>query len=636
MKLFPTLTFITTAALSLVSGLIFAQNNLYSSFTIPASLRENATHVVRLRETEIEIDDDYSMVMKEKVIITLLSNDAGSYSYLFSYDDKFRTTKKMEGRVYDAAGQLIRESSKSDIVAVSTDSDGELTQRKNKYLHLPNATFPFTVEFYLETKQEQFFLLPSFEIQHFGEAVETAQFHLTTPANYGLRWKATNTRVSLQSTVEKAEKHWTATVKNLPAPQKEPFAPFFSRLYAEISLAPDRVKMEDNIGDFRNWNSTGAFYYDLNNNRDALSPAMQTTVQQLIATARTNREKIAALYTYLQQNYRYVSIQLGIGGIQTLPASFVEQKKYGDCKALTNYMKAMLKVVGIPAYQALIYGDDEEFPALSEDFSRPLFNHVVLYIPGEDMWLECTSQQAPLGYLGGFTAGHPSLLLTPEGGKLVQAPLPPANANQRHMRLLVDIDAEGNGKVGTQVHYSGLLHDMYRYCSVEKDAAKRDATFSKSLGVSVKDYQKLAFNADPNAPLASIVADYETRNYAKVSGKRLFIPVNKIKPFDLALPVDSLRQHPLQFTEANIIRDTVVFKVPAGYKVENAPAPTHISAEFVEYDLSIGPLVNQEIVAVRTVQHKPLLAQPEQYQDIRKVLLNIKKADGAQIVLVKE
>ena len=91
---------------------------------------------------------------------------------------------------------------------------------------------------------------------------------------------------------------------------------------------------------------------------------------------------------------------MGIGGWKPMPASEVSKKGYGDCKALTNYMRTLLTAAGIPSYYAIIYNDDSVIN-FDKDFPKLDGNHVILMVPTEknDIWLENTSQRVAFNHL---------------------------------------------------------------------------------------------------------------------------------------------------------------------------------------------------------------------------------------------
>lgn len=175
------------------------------------------------------------------------------------------------------------------------------------------------------------------------------------------------------------------------------------------------MKIDQYTGDLSTWAEAGRFFYILNRDRDNLPADVQTLVRSWTVQARNNREKIDILYRYLQANQRYVSIQLGIGGWQTFDAAFVNDKKYGDCKALSNYMKALLKAVNTTAYQALVFANAAGAPVIDAELAVPRFNRV--------------------------------RLLSPDGGKLVRTPaLTPAANTERSLTDIL-LDELGNATV---------------------------------------------------------------------------------------------------------------------------------------------------------------------------------------------
>ncbi len=170
------------------------------------------------------------------------------------------------------------------------------------------------------------------------------------------------------------------SVNNLPVIEYESGAVSFESRYPCIILAATRFKMDDYEGDMTSWKNLGIWYNSLHKGLDQLPEDRKAFLKDLVKDAKDDREKVRIIYNYLQKNFRYVSIQLGIGGWKSLPANFTDQKKYGDCKGLSNYMYAALKAVGIKSYPALINAQYNKEP-LDPSFPMSGFNHVILCVP---------------------------------------------------------------------------------------------------------------------------------------------------------------------------------------------------------------------------------------------------------------
>ena len=135
------------------------------------------------------------------------------------------------------------------------------------------------------------------------------------------------------------------------------------RVFPRIYFASKGFAFYGVQGDLSSWQNFGNFIKTLNADVCSLSPQREAEIKSMTDTIKTDKDKAKFLYNYLQQNMRYVSIQLGIGGLKPFPASFVDQKKYGDCKALSNYMSALLKAVNIKSYYAVINAEPNQEPA---------------------------------------------------------------------------------------------------------------------------------------------------------------------------------------------------------------------------------------------------------------------------------
>ncbi len=609
--------------------------SVYSVATIPPECLPNANSVVRVHETNYLISNADEAEVEEWLVVTILNKEGASNSFWAERDDEFVKIKSIKGSLYDADGQLIRESEKQDVKEFGSATEYQFLNSQTKVLELDYGQFPFTVEFRVRKTIKGFFSIDDFIVQKLGQSVVMSSLRFTAPASYAYQWKGVRTAVQPAIKESGSEKTCTWKFSRLPAAAKEPYNPFFRDEYAKIIIAPMLVSINGYKGDFGNWQQIGKFFYDLNQNRDVLSPAMQSTVRKLVAGKNNNRDKIEAIYKYLQQNHRYVSIQIGIGGWQTLDAAFVEQKKYGDCKALSNYMYSMLKVAGIESYVADIFGGSKGSPEWYDDTPIPYANHAILYVPGEDLWLECTSNTAPMGYLGEFTAGRPALLLTPQGGRLVTTPALTAADNTQTSHISIRLDEAGGAEVHAIIQTTCDMHDLYRELLAQKKQPDLEKYFVENAGFPIAQLRNLQISASELKPEANVDYVLKINNLVTKSGKRMFVPIHKINPFKRSLPPNDNRMLDLKMRETYTLIDTIDLQLPAGYSLENMPPVKHIESEFGRLDFQATQQENT-VRIVRRIEIQPVSAPASRYNEVRQFYQDLSKADAAQIVLVKK
>ncbi len=186
----------------------------------------------------------------------------------------------------------------------------------------------------------------------------------------------------------------------------------------------------------------GAWYRDLQKDRAVLTPELQHLAEKIIGEKKNPKEKLEAIYRYVAQSIRYVSISLGLGGYQSHHASETVQNLYGDCKDKHTLLQVLLLAVGLEAYPALAsLGADIE-PAVP---SPGQFDHVISVVPLGDqwVWLDTTLELAPLGFLPRALRGKQALVIRENESRLVETPKESPVPERRSARLAGEIDAKG-------------------------------------------------------------------------------------------------------------------------------------------------------------------------------------------------
>jgi hypothetical protein len=401
-------------------------------------------------------------------------------------------------------------------------------------------------------------------------------------------------------------------------------------------MATEKFVLEDYQGSNASWKDFGKFVYDLKKDRDVLPDDIKQKVHQLTDGITGNKEKTRKLYEYMQQNTRYISVQLGVGGWQPFDAKYVGTKKYGDCKALSNFMYSLLKEAGIRSvYTVIRAGNDNEY--LLADLPSSQFNHVILFVPdGKDTtWLECTSQTSAAGYLGRGTENRYAIAVDENGGSLVRTPKYGLKENLQLRKINAVLNEEATLNIQVRTQYFALQQDEINSLinNLSKDKVKE--ILHEQLDFATYDISRFEYKENKSSvPSIDESLNITVSNYATVTGKRLFINPNVMTRTHRKLSADEESKYELDLGWEYKDVDTVEINLPAGYATESMPSDVAISSKFGTYNCSVK-LMGNRLLYYRSMEHYSGRFPAKDYGELVKFYETIYKADRNKVVLVK-
>jgi hypothetical protein len=616
-----------------------AQERNYAVSVIPAGLEKGADAVLRYYEEIFTVESQGKGTQKIRYAYTILNADGKGHANLTIGYSKLSSIRSLEGRLYDASGKQVDRIKKSDIKdGAAYEYSLYFTDHRYRSAQFEYGQYPFTVEFEYEMALDGLMYYTDFHPQIAPNiALEQASMKVIIPDNLKLRYKEIN--MLQKGVVSKADGktvyYWT--VKNFPVKRYEVWSTPWYEYSPWVLTAPTTFEIEGYTGDMSSWESFGKFISKLNAGRDVLPESTQAKVKNLVAKAKTPQEKVKILYEYMQSKTRYVNISLGIGGWQPMPAQLVDEKGYGDCKALSNYMKSLLATAGIEAHYTLVNAG-EVYYRLSSDFPAGRFNHIILCVPlvKDTIWLECTSQTQPTGYLGNFTDDRHVLVVTPTGGKLIRTPRYTQQQNLQLRSGEVYLKPDGNATAKVTTQYTGLQVDYSeadRYAALSKEEQKK--WINESL--DIPQFNLLEFNLEfkkDRIPTAIQRVELSIPKFGAKSGKRIFITPNLMNKNSFTFPENEERHSDIDIRLPDYLdADTLRFHLPEGYHVEGSAQNVEYKSSFGVYKVNIK--IEQGLITyLRTMSLKKGRYPKDKYKELTEFYQKINQADKLKVVLV--
>jgi hypothetical protein len=398
---------------------------------------------------------------------------------------------------------------------------------------------------------------------------------------------------------------WQWTVADVPEIREERDMPPWRGVAGQmvVTLFPPGGAAANS---FPTWHDVGEWETRLTSGRLDASPEIKQEVSTLTASATTPLAKMRALAQFIQQNIRYVGIELGIGGWQPHPAAQVFANRYGDCKDKATLMRSMLGEIGVQTF----YVDINVFRGSVTPQTPPsedAFDHVIVAIKlpegvsdpsliatmkhpqlGTLLIFDPTSEKTPFGQIPGDFQANYGLLVTPSGGELVQLPQQPSvmNGIRRAGKLTLTISGALQGDVEELRVGDRARQQREAFASAQK-ASDQIKPVEMLLADSLSTYRLTRASVtnlkETDAPFVWNYS-FQADNYAKYAGNLLLVRPRVLgKKSSGLLETPEPRRYPVEFEGPVQDFDSFEITLPPGYVVDELPPAVDADFGFASY-----------------------------------------------------
>ncbi|MEQ8242460.1 DUF3857 domain-containing protein [Fulvivirga sp.] len=616
-------------------------SSLFSAFAqnIDEELDSKDSNIIVLNDQTIfRIESKDRSLLSRRYEVIIKNKYATDYKNIYLHYDKFRTVVAAEVELTNMDGSVIEKFKIKDFNDYSTGG-GVAEDSRVKVLEPSHSKYPFKISVYYEIEKTESLFYPTWYPQSDEKIlVKSSEFIVIDNSTDGFRYKVSNFQdPSISSEGNTKTYKWKA--QNLEPFKFENYSYTLSDYAPVVYTGPKLFQMDGYEGNMSNWNDYGKWILKLNEGKNDLDPAQLNDLDKLVATAKTKQERTKIIYDYLQSNTRYVSIQLGIGGHQPFSSSFVHEKKYGDCKALSFYTQSLLENYGIKSYYTIIkagaYASE-----VDKSFPRDNFNHVILTVPFESdtTFLECTSQTNPYGYLGDFTSDRYAVMVTEDGGKLIRTKKYSPSENRKESKIRVDLFENGQASIQIDRIFSGMEIDSKNFHSLYikgENEVNKWLLDKSDLG----DVKLNTFNLNPVkegvVPQAGFTSTLESQKEAKIIGKRLFISPEKYFDSDLRKISESNREKPITVKYGYSQYDTLIYKVPENVYIEGTPKTYELDTKFGSYKKEFN-LEQGKVMITRKFIFNDGTYPASDFEEFKDFVNSVLKSDRDKLVFLNK
>lgn len=602
-------------------------------FTINNGYPQQFDAVVSNTNTTITVNKD--KVVEEYSIDVTINNRRGENNSKFEINyNKSEKIKNIKAWIEDEFGNIVRKLSNNEIITVSAVSDFSLYEDDFiKYFNLRHNTYPYKIHMEYTREYDQFLYLADWS-PVYNSDIPTLKASLTldTPIEYTYKVSERNIEQPIySSSLERKSYTWNSHY--LKPFDYEVFCPPQEILIPKVYIVPNQFTFGI-TGSFDSWESYGDWQARLMEGLQEIPLSEKMQVDKILKSSNDVKQRILSLYQYLQNNTRYINVTIDIGGMRPYPASYVSHNKYGDCKALSNYMLSLLKYAGIKAYYAKVYAGDEIIP-INKNFPSQQFNHVILFIPLETdtIWLDCTNKYIPVNYLGTFSQGRDAFIIDSNNSRFVTTPFLKENDVRTVSNFSFHLNNTSLIRSEIKKELRGNNFELYQRFSKEINTNYQEQIIREMI--ESPDFELTEWSlTKPNIDSAIIILDLKLeiggmiKKYGNdyiVKSPKLELP--KFEPV-AKRKLDVIINYPISTI------DTIRYYYPQNLEISHIPQPTLLETKYGKYITEYNHR-DRIVELVRKIIIYPGHYKLSEYTDFYSFIQKINTFENQNLILFK-
>jgi transglutaminase-like putative cysteine protease len=401
------------------------------------------------------------------------------------------------------------------------------------------------------------------------------------------------------------------------------------------------------------WAKIGNWYDGLAAPRSEGTAEIAAKSRSLAAADADFTVRIQNVAKFLQEEIRYVGIEIGIGGMQPHAATDVYRNRYGDCKDKATLLIAMLDSVGVRATWVLVDTHrgfiDPRVPSVDgnhaiaaieipKGYDNPLLKAVVTARTGKRYLIfDPTNPYVSIGLLPEYLQGGYGILVAGSDSQVIELPVlkPDSDVTVRAARF--DLAPDGTLKGSVTVTHNGAsawgLREFYAMSSEKEQRTSLEESLRRDFSSFTVGSQSVQHVRDLSQQL-SLEYEVEASSYAKSAGPLLLLRT-RVVGSDVEELNDKPRKYPIQFRSLGDWKDNFDVQIPADYSVDEVPDPMNVDVGFASYHSEVK-VDGKTLHYSREYVLKKISLDPDEYPALKQFETMVNTDENRSAVLKKQ